>query len=59
MQDLIDKVMVGHATSYDLQEMRNIGLVMKTTAHCGLGATASNPVLDTLDKFPLMNKCFG
>ncbi|MCP4010021.1 MAG: NADP oxidoreductase [Proteobacteria bacterium] len=52
MRDLIEKVMVGHATRYDLQEMRNIGLVMQKTAHCGLGTTAPNPVLDTLEKFP-------
>ena len=64
MQDLVEKVMVGHATRYDLQEMRNIGLVMQNTAHCGLGTTASNPVLDTLDKFPdiytnrLVNRSF-
>jgi len=52
MRDLVEKVMVGHATRYDLQEMHNIGLVMQKTAHCGLGTTAPNPVLDTLDKFP-------
>ncbi len=52
MRDLVEKVMVGHATRYDLQEMRNIGLVMQKTAHCGLGTTAPNPVLDTLEKFP-------
>ncbi|MBE9548581.1 MAG: NAD(P)H-dependent oxidoreductase subunit E [Proteobacteria bacterium] len=64
MQDLVDKVMVGHATSYDLQEMRNIGQIMQKSAHCGLGATAPNPVLDTLEKFPgiyssrLVNRSF-
>ena len=52
MKNLVDKVMVGHATSYDIKEMKNIGLVMQKTAHCGLGATAPNPVLETLDKFP-------
>ncbi len=52
MRDLVEKVMVGHATRYDLREMRNIGEVMQNTAHCGLGATAPNPVLDTLEKFP-------
>jgi len=25
---------------------------MRDTSHCGLGSTAPNPVLDTLDKFP-------
>ncbi len=64
MQDLVEKVVVGHATRYDLQEMRNIGQVMQETAHCGLGITAPNSVLDTLDKFPdiyskrLVNRSF-
>ncbi len=52
MKNLVNKVMVGHATSYDISEMENIGLVMQKTAHCGLGSTAPNPVLDTLKKFP-------
>jgi [NiFe] hydrogenase diaphorase moiety large subunit len=52
MNDLVEKVMVGYATGYDLEEMERIGKVMKTTAHCGLGSTAPNPVLDTLAKFP-------
>ena len=52
MNDLVEKVMVGYATHYDLKEMERIGEAMKKTAHCGLGATASNPVLDTLKKFP-------
>ncbi len=52
MKDLVNKVIVGHATSYDIAEMRNIALVMQKTAHCGLGSTAPNPVLDTLNKFP-------
>jgi len=52
MSNLVEKVMVGHATSYDIQEMQNIGLIMQKTAHCGLGSTAPNPVLDTLNKFP-------
>jgi len=64
MNDLIEKVMVGYATSYDISELKKIGLVMQKTAHCGLGATAPNPVLDTLEKFPgtyskrLVNKSY-
>ena len=52
MDNLLEKVRVGHATSYDLQEIKNIGQLMQKTAHCGLGATAPNSVLDTLEKFP-------
>lgn len=52
MNDLIEKVVVGYATAYDLSELKKIALVMQKTAHCGLGATAPNHVLDTLAKFP-------
>lgn len=52
LKDLVDKVQSGHAGQYDLGEMKNIGMLMRTTSHCGLGATAPNPVLDTLNKFP-------
>ena len=52
LKDLIDKVHAGQASRYDMSELRNIGNLMKSTSHCGLGTTAPNPVLDTLDKFP-------
>jgi [NiFe] hydrogenase diaphorase moiety large subunit len=52
MKNLVDKVVVGHATGNDLVEMENIGRIMKQSSHCGLGVTAANPVLDTLKKFP-------
>jgi len=52
MKNLVDKVIVGHATRNDLKEMENIGLVMQQSSHCGLGVTAPKPVLDTLEKFP-------
>jgi len=52
MKNLVEKVISGHATRNDLNEMRNIGQVMKQTSHCGLGATAANHVFDTLEKFP-------
>jgi [NiFe] hydrogenase diaphorase moiety large subunit len=52
MKDLVDKVHSGHAGQYDLEEMKNIGTLMRATSHCGLGTTAPNPMLDTLNKFP-------
>jgi [NiFe] hydrogenase diaphorase moiety large subunit len=52
LKDLVDKVHSGHAGQYDLGEMKNIGELMRSTSHCGLGVTAPNPVIDTLNKFP-------
>ncbi len=50
--DLVSKLAQGHATAYDLEELRTIGHLMRTSSHCGLGATASTAVIDLLDHFP-------
>ena len=52
MRDLVTKVHTGHGTRYDLEEMRKLGRIMQVACHCGLGQTAPNPVLDSLDEFP-------
>ena len=52
LKDLVDKLHGGHATHYDLDEIRNISQIMQDTSHCGLGHTAPNAVIDYLDKFP-------
>ncbi len=49
---IIDKLTEGHGTAYDLEELKNIGQIMKSMSHCGLGHTAANQVLDVLKKFP-------
>ena len=50
--DLVDKVAAGAASRHDLDELRDIAQVMRRASHCGLGHTAANHVLNTLDKFP-------
>ncbi|HHH40329.1 MAG TPA: NADP oxidoreductase, partial [Sedimenticola sp.] len=52
LRDLVEKLVAGHATEYDLGEMRHIGRLMRDASHCGLGHTAPNPVMDLLEKFP-------
>lgn len=52
MRDLVTKVHAGHGTRYDLEEMRTLGRIMRVACHCGLGQTAPNPVLDSLEQFP-------
>ena len=47
----LEKVLVGHATGMDIEKMLEIGTLMKSASHCGLGTTAPNPVLDTLARF--------
>jgi len=50
--DLVEKVAAGAASAHDLDELRDIAVVMRRASHCGLGHTAANHVLHTLDKFP-------
>jgi [NiFe] hydrogenase diaphorase moiety large subunit len=52
LRDLVDKIHSGHGSEFDLKELRTIGSLMRVGSFCGLGATAPNPVLETLDKFP-------
>ncbi len=52
MKDLVDKLHSGHASRYDIQEIRNIASLMQSNSHCGLGSSAPNPILDLLNKFP-------
>jgi [NiFe] hydrogenase diaphorase moiety large subunit len=52
LRDLVEKVAAGQASAHDLEEMRHIGAVMRQASYCGLGHTAPNHVINTLDKFP-------
>jgi [NiFe] hydrogenase diaphorase moiety large subunit len=49
---IMDKIAGGHGTICDLEEMKRLGHILKTMSHCGLGTSAANSVLDTLEKFP-------
>jgi [NiFe] hydrogenase diaphorase moiety large subunit len=49
---IVDKIANGHGTASDLEELKQLGHLMRTMSHCGLGHTAPNPVLDMLQKFP-------
>jgi [NiFe] hydrogenase diaphorase moiety large subunit len=52
LKDLVEKLVNGHATHYDVTEMKQLGALMQRTSFCGLGTTAANPVLDLLMRFP-------
>ena len=52
LKDLVDKLVNGHATQYDVAEMKQLGALMQQASHCGLGTTAPNPILDLLNRFP-------
>jgi [NiFe] hydrogenase diaphorase moiety large subunit len=51
LRNELDKICSGHGTAGDLQELHNIAKLIKTGSHCGLGQTAGNPVLTTLERY--------
>ena len=51
MYEILDDVSKGQATMDDLDLLKELAEVVKDTTMCGLGQTASNPVLSTLSYF--------
>ncbi len=51
MYELLDKITSGRGTEADLKLLRDLAATIKDTSLCGLGQTAPNPVLSTLDNF--------
>jgi [NiFe] hydrogenase diaphorase moiety large subunit len=47
----MDKLAAGHGTLFDERELRELESLLHGTTHCGLGATATNPLRDTLQRF--------
>lgn len=45
------RIVTGKGTRRDVDDLSQVSQLMKTTSHCGLGATAGNPALDALVKF--------
>jgi len=48
----LEKLSRGLGSLQDLNEMRQWAQIMKLTTRCGLGATAPNPLLYALERFP-------
>ncbi|SJZ38241.1 NADH-quinone oxidoreductase subunit NuoF [Selenihalanaerobacter shriftii] len=51
MLDILERIAEGKGKAEDLDELKNLGETIKDTALCGLGQTAPNPVLSTLNYF--------
>ena len=51
MLEILNKICEGKGTLQDLDDLKNLALTIKDSALCGLGQTAPNPVLSTLDNF--------
>ncbi|NLE56145.1 MAG: 4Fe-4S binding protein, partial [Lentisphaerae bacterium] len=51
LYEMLTDICHGKGTPQTLVELRNLALVIKDTALCGLGQTSPNPVLSTLTNF--------
>ena len=52
LENLVEKLAAGRGSEHDLDQLRQLGEVMRRGSHCGLGHTAPNHVFDTLERFP-------
>lgn len=48
----LDKIVDGHGSAGDVAELEALCRLVKQYSHCGLGQTAANPILSTLQRFP-------
>ncbi|MHC1721047.1 MAG: NADH-ubiquinone oxidoreductase-F iron-sulfur binding region domain-containing protein [Clostridiaceae bacterium] len=51
LHEILEKITQGKGTEQDLADLKELGEIIKDTALCGLGQTAPNPVLSTLNYF--------
>lgn len=51
MFEILDKITKGEGTMEDIEKLRTLGKTVKESALCGLGQTAPNPILSTLEYF--------
>lgn len=52
LKNQYDKICDGHGSSGDVRELQEIAKLIKSTSHCGLGQTAAQPILTTLERYP-------
>jgi len=51
LHELLGQICEGKGTLKDLDRLRNMSVVIKDTALCGLGQTSPNPVLSMMDNY--------
>jgi [NiFe] hydrogenase diaphorase moiety large subunit len=49
MHDLLERIRDGRGEHADLDRMRELGAMIRRTSRCGLGQTAPNPILSSLE----------
>jgi [NiFe] hydrogenase diaphorase moiety large subunit len=52
LRNTMDKLAAGKGSAHDMRQMRQLMDIMLRASHCGLGHTAANPVVQTMEMFP-------
>ena len=52
LKNQLDKIISGHGSAGDVVELEALSQLVKNYSHCGLGQTAANPILSTLQRYP-------
>ncbi len=52
LQKQLDKIVEGHGSAGDVVALEELCQLVKNYSHCGLGQTAANPILTTLERYP-------
>jgi len=52
MHDILHRITTGAASEDDLEMLKSLSVLLRETSLCGLGQTAPNPVVSTLQYFP-------
>lgn len=52
LKNNLDKIANGRGTAYDIEELKQLSHLIQHHSHCGLGHTAANHILDSLQHFP-------
>ena len=51
LKNAMDKLHEGKGSQHDLNRILRLKALLQAASHCGLGHTASNPIVDTLKRF--------
>lgn len=52
LKNQLDKIVDGHGSAGDVVQLEALSRIVKNHSHCGLGQTAANPILATLQRYP-------
>ena len=51
LKNKLNKLLNGHGTNKDIDELYNWSMFMKQSNRCGLGQSAANPIISTIENF--------